>query len=185
MGQLIYGALCSLDGYTEDATGNFDWAAPDEEVHAFVNDLERPVQTYLYGRRMYETMSAWETMPTGPDEPPAMNDYAAIWRKASKVVYSSTLAQVTTPRTRIEQRFMAEDVARMKAAADLISIGGPNLAVSAFRAGLVDEIYLFVHPVSVGDGKPALPTGFAVHLALLEQQRFESGVVYLRYRVIR
>lgn len=185
MGRLIYGALCSLDGYTEDASGSFDWAAPDEEVHAFVNDLERPVGTYLYGRRMYETMSAWETMPTGPDESPATNDYAAIWRNAAKVVFSSTLKNVQTPKTRIERVFVPEDVAKLKANEEVVSIGGPALAVSAFEAGLIDEVYLFLQPVSVGGGKRALPTSFTVGLQLLEQRRFESGVVYLKYAVNR
>lgn len=186
MGRLVYGALCSLDGYTEDPDGRFDWATPDEEVHAFVNELERPVGTYLYGRRMYETMAAWETMPTGPDESPAVTDYATLWRRATKVVYSTSLREAPTAHTRIERVFDADAVARLKrqSVADL-SIGGPTLAAGAFAAGLIDELYLIVQPVSVGGGKPALPPGLRLRLNLLDELRFGCGAVYLRYAVGR
>jgi dihydrofolate reductase len=183
MAKLIYSALASLDGYTADADGNFDWAAPDEEVHAFVNDLERPVGTYLYGRRMYETMAVWETMPLA-GEPDVMRDYAAIWRAADKVVYSRTLAEVSTSRTRLEREFEADAVRRMKAEAERdISIGGPELAAQAIEAGLVDELQLFLTPVIVGGSKHALPTTAKVHLELRDLRRFGNGTVYLHYEI--
>ena len=168
----------------EDETGSFDWAAPDEEVHQFVNDLGRPVGTYLYGRRMYETMAYWETAHTLPDEPPVILDFARLWQDADKVVYSRTLQSPSTARTRIEGRFDPDAVRAMKAMAKQdISVGGPELAGQAIRAGLVDELQLFLAPVLVGGGKPALPKGVDVKLELLDERRFQSGTVYLRYRV--
>ena len=181
MGKLIYSAIASLDGYVEDRDGRFDWARPDAELHAFVNDLERPVGTYLYGRRMYETMAAWETMD---DPAPAMRDYAQLWRAADKVVYSRTLDSVSTPRTRLERDFDPGAVRALKAQGDL-SVGGAELAAAALRAGLVDDIQLYLNPVVVGGGRPALPDGLRVDLELLDQRRFGNGVVFLRYRAVR
>jgi dihydrofolate reductase len=175
---LIYSMIASLDGYVEDENGTFDWAAPDEEVHAFVNELERPVATYLYGRRMYETMAAWETIA---DERPFMRDYAEIWRAADKIVFSRSLDSAASARTRIERDFDPDAVRRLKEAGDA-SIGGPELAGQAIRAGLVDEYRFFVVPVSVGGGKRALPDGFRIELELLDERRFRGGTVYLRYR---
>jgi dihydrofolate reductase len=180
---LIYSAIASLDGYTADASGSFDWAAPDAEVHAFVNDLERHAGTYLYGRRMYETMAVWETMDV-TSEPQPMRDYAEIWRAADKVVYSRTLAEASTPRTRIEHEFEPDAVRELKAAAGRdLSIGGPGLAAHALRAGVVDELQLFVVPVVVGGGTRALPDGLRLDLQLLDERRFAGGVVYLHYRL--
>ena len=186
MARLIYSALASLDGYVADEDGNFEWAAPDEEVHAFVNDLERPVETYLYGRRMYETMVFWETVDTGPDQEPVMRDFAAIWRAAEKVVYSRGLDAAPSARTRIEREFDPGAVRELVASAGRdVAIGGAELAAEAFRAGLVDECQLFLAPVVVGAGKRALPEGVFARLELLDQRRFESGFVYLRYDVKR
>jgi dihydrofolate reductase len=181
--KLIYSAIASLDGYVADEDGNFDWAVPDEEVHAFINDLDRPVGTYLYGRRMYETMVGWETDPTLADRSPLMRDFAEIWRAADKIVYSRTLERVTSARTRIERDFDPEAVRRTKAAAgrDLM-VGGPDLAAHAIKAGLVDEWHLFVTPIVVGGGKRSLPDDVRVNLELLEERRFEGGVVHLHYR---
>jgi dihydrofolate reductase len=173
VGKLTYSAIASLDGYIEDEHGKFDWAAPDDEVHAFINELERPVGTYLYGRRMYETMVAWESVDSHP--------YAEIWRAADKVVYSRTLDAVASARTRIERHFDPEAVRRLKEEGD-ISIGGPELAAEAIKAGLVDEYHLFLVPRLVGGGKRALPDGVRLELELLEAHSFDSGVVYLRYR---
>ena len=183
MAKLIYSAIASLDGYVADEDGNFDWAVPDEEVHAFINDLDRPVGTYLYGRRMYETMVGWETDPTLADRSPLMRDFAEIWRAADKIVYSRTLERVTSARTRIERDFDPEAVRRTKAAAgrDLM-VGGPDLAAHAIKAGLVDEWHLFVTPIVVGGGKRSLPDDVRVNLELLEERRFEGGVVHLHYR---
>src|SRR5918993_811361 len=183
MAKLIYSAIASLDGYVADEDGNFDWAVPDEEVHAFINDLDRPVGTYLYGRRMYETMVGWETDPTLADRSPLMRDFAEIWRAADKIVYSRTLERVTSARTRIERDFDPEAVRRTKAAAgrDLI-VGGPDLAAHAIKAGLVDEWHLFVTPIVVGGGKRSLPDDVRVKLELLDERRFEGGVVHLHYR---
>jgi dihydrofolate reductase len=177
---LIYSAIASLDGYIEDEEGKFDWAAPDDEVHAFLNDLERSIGTYLYGRRMYETMAAWESID---DQRPFMRDYAEIWRAAEKVVYSRSLASVSSARTRIERDFDPEAVRQLKetASAD-VSIGGADFAGQAIRAGLVDEYHLFLVPVLVGAGKRALPDGVRLELELLDERRFGSGIVYLRYR---
>jgi dihydrofolate reductase len=175
MGRLLYTAIASLDGYVADADGGFEWAAPDAELHAFVNDLERPVGTHLYGRRMYETLKVWETLD---DPEPVMRDYAQIWRAADKIVYSHTLREVSSSRTRIEREFDPEAV---RAIPGDIAIGGPTLAAEAFRAGLVDECHLFLHPVVVGGGLPALPRDLRLDLELLDERRFASGVVYLRY----
>lgn len=181
MAKLIYSAIASLDGYVADADGNFGWAAPDEEVHAFVNDLERPIGTHLYGRRMYEVMAAWETID---DEHPAMRDFAEIWRAADKVVYSTMLDAVATGKTRLERVFEPDAVRRMKASADRdISIGGPGLAAHALEAGVVDEVHFFAVPVIVGGGTQWLPDGVRFDLELLDERRFASGVVHLHYRV--
>jgi dihydrofolate reductase len=184
MAKLIYSAIASLDGYVEDAEGKFDWAAPDGEVHAFVNDLERPIGTYLYGRRMYETMVFWETVSTGVDQPTASRDFADIWRSAEKVVYSRTLQTVSSARTRIERDFDIDAIRRLKQTSGPdITIGGAELAGQAIRAGLVDECHLFLTPILVGRGKPALPENVRTPLELLDERRFESGVVHLHYRV--
>ncbi|HKT01038.1 MAG TPA: dihydrofolate reductase family protein [Rugosimonospora sp.] len=184
MARLICTALTSLDGYIADEHGNFDWAAPDSEVHAFVNDLERPIGTYLYGRRLYETMVYWETGPAEPDQPPPVLDYAKLWRAADKIVYSTTLAAASSARTRIERTFDPGAVRAMKDAADRdLSIGGSALAAHAFRAGLVDEVRLLVSPVIVGGGNRFLPDRLRVDLHLRDERRFDSGVVYLRYLV--
>ena len=181
MGRLIYSAIASLDGYIEDDHGGFEWAAPDEEVHAFVNDLERPIGTYLYGRRMYETMVYWET--EGEDAP-VTRDYASIWRSADKIVYSRTLQTVSSARTRIERHFDPAAVEELKATSPSdISIGGAELAGQAFAHGLVDECHLVLQPVLVGGGKRALPTGVRADLELVDERRFSSGVVHLHYRV--
>ena len=183
MAKPIYAAITSLDGYTADENGEFDWSAPDEEVHGFVNDLERPVGTYLYGRRMYDVMVAWETMPTQPDEPPVIRDYTQIWQAAEKVVYSRTLEATSSARTRIERDFDPDVVRRLVADADRdVSIGGPGLAGHAIAAGLVDEYHLFVSPVVVGGGTAALPDNVRLDLELLSERRFGNGVVHLHYR---
>jgi dihydrofolate reductase len=180
--RLIYSAIASLDGYVADEVGNFDWAAPDEDVHRFVNDLERPVGTYLYGRRMYETMLSWEVLDFS-GAPPFVQDFAEIWRAADKVVYSTTLEAVSSARTRLERAFDPEAVGRMKAQAGRdLSIGGPELAAQAIGAGLVDEYQLFVAAAVVGGGKRWLPDHLRLSLELLDERRFESGVVFLRYR---
>jgi dihydrofolate reductase len=182
MANLIYSAITSVDGYVADEDGNFDWSAPDEEVHSFVNDLERSVGTYLYGRRMYEVMSAWETMKTA-DEPSVIQDYAQIWRAADKVVYSKTLMTPSTARTRIERDFDPDAVRELKASLGRdISVGGPALADQAIKAGLVEEIHLFVSPIVVGGGKRSLPDDVRLELELLDERRFGNGVIYLRYR---
>jgi dihydrofolate reductase len=183
MAKLIYSAIASLDGYVADEDGNFDWAVPDEEVHAFINDLQRPRGTYLYGRRMYETMLGWETDPTLADQSPPMRDFAQIWQAAEKIVYSKTLEAVSTARTRIERDFEPDAVRQMKASAqrDMI-VGGADLAAHAFRARLVDECHLFVVPIVVGGGKRSLPDDVRVKLELLNERRFSSGMVYLHYR---
>jgi dihydrofolate reductase len=183
MAKLIYSAIMSLDGYIADEHGNFDWAAPDEEVHRFVNDLERPVGTYLYGRRMYEVMSPWETMDALPDQSQVSLDFARIWQAADKVVYSSTLEQVSTARTSIERHFDPEGVRQLKTSAGPdISVGGPHLAAQAIQAGLVDEYHLFLTPTVVGGGNQALPDHVRLDLDLQDEHRFAGGVVFLRYR---
>ena len=183
MAMLIYTVIASLDGYVADRDDNFDWAAPDDEVHAFVNDLERPVGTYLCGRRMYEVMVAWETMDLD-GQPPVMRDFAEIWRNADKVVYSTTLETVSSERTRIERDFDAGAIQAMKASAQGdLSLGGPGLAAYALRAGLIDECRLFVVPTVVGGGSAWLPGDVGLDLELLDERRFANGTVYLRYRI--
>jgi dihydrofolate reductase len=180
---LVFSALASLDGYTVDTSGSFDWATPDEEVHAAVNARERGIGTYLYGRRMFETMHVWQDIGSH-DEPAVMREYADIWRDADKIVYSSSLTGVTTPRTTVEPAFDPAAVrALVEAAPGDVSIGGPTLAAEAFRAGLVDEVVLYLVPVSVGGGTAALPTDLMLNLELLEEHAFPSGTVMLRYRV--
>jgi dihydrofolate reductase len=183
--KLIYSAITSLDGYVADAADNFDWAAPDDEVHAFVNDMERPIGTYLYGRRMYDVMVFWETAAqTLPDASAVAADYTAIWQGADKIVYSTTLSAVSSEKTWLEREFDPEAIRQLKAhAASDISIGGPHLAAAALRAGLVDECHLFLHPVVVGSGNHWLPPDVRMNLELLDQRRFDSGVVHLHYRV--
>lgn len=182
MAKLIYSAITSLDGYVEDKQGKFDWAAPDREVHAFINDLERPIGIYLYGRRMYETMVFWETVPTSSDEPAEGRDFAQIWRAAEKVVYSRTLQAPSSERTRIERDFDWAAVSQLKkSSASDITIGGAQLAGAAIAAGLVDECHLFLNPVIVGGGKPALPDGVRAQLELLAERSFGGGVVHLHY----
>jgi dihydrofolate reductase len=181
MGKLTYAAITSLDGYIEDADGGFGWAEPDAEVHAFVNDLERGTGTSLYGRRMYETMAVWQTVVDELGLPEA--EYAEVWRGLDKVVYSRTLTEVWTPRTRLERDFEPDSVRRMKADADHdLSVSGPGLAQHAFAAGLVDDVHLFVHPVIVGGGTPALPSGVRIDLELVAERRFASGVVHMHHR---
>jgi dihydrofolate reductase len=186
MAKLIYSTIASLDGYVADVDGNFDWAAPDEEVHTFVNDLERSVGTYLYGRRMYEVMVFWETAHTLPDQSPFMLDFAQIWQAADKVVYSKTLETVSSVRTRIERDFDPEAVRQMKARAGrAISVGGPDLAAQAIKAGLVDEWHLIRAPIVVGGGKQSLPNNVRLKLELLDERRFGNGMVHLHYRTRR
>jgi len=182
MGKLIYSALTSLDGYIEDETGTFDWAEPDEEVHTFVNDLQRSVGTYLYGRRMYQVMVYWEDARALSDEEPYIQEYGEIWRAADKIVYSKTLETASTGRTRIEPDFDPDAVRQMKTSSgsDLL-IAGPNLAAHAFGAGLIDECHLFLAPIAVGGGKPSLPRDVRLELELLDERRFDNGMVYLRY----
>ncbi len=182
MARLIYSSIASLDGYVVDASGSFDWAVPDAEVHAFVNDLERPIGTYLYGRRLYETMAAWETIETTGDGPGP--DFARIWQSANKIVYSRTLDKITTSKTRFEREFEPDAVRRLKASATRdISVGGAELAGQALRAGLVDECHLFLTPILVGGGRRSLPDGVRIPLELIDERRFASGVVHLHYAV--
>jgi dihydrofolate reductase len=188
-GRLIYSAICSLDGYVADERGNFDWAMPDDEEHAFVNELMGSIGTHLYGRRLYETMMYWErfeSVPTDPQQPDVATEFAERWRDADKVVYSRTLAEVSTARTTLERSFDPEAVRRRKRRADRdLLIGGAELAGEALRAdGLVDELHLFLHPVIVGSGTRALPDGVLMRLELRDERRFESGVVYLHHRVL-
>ena len=180
MGRLIYSAIASLDGYVADEHGNWDWSVPDEEVHAFVNDRARPIRTHLLGRRTYEVLVAWETMD---DPEPEMRDFAEIWRGSDKVVYSTTLQEPRSARTRIERRFEPDAVRELMAAGDC-SIGGPELAAEAFAAGLVDEVELFLSPVIVGAGKRALPDRLRLDLELVDERRFANGVVHLHHRVV-
>ena len=183
MAKLIYSAITSLDGYVADEDGNFDWAAPDEEVHRFVNDLERPVGTYLYGRRMYEVMRAWEHPEDFADQSPLMLDFAAVWQAADKIVYSRTLETVASARTRIVRDFDPETVRRLKDSAERdLTVGGPHLAAQALKAGLVDECHLFLAPIVVGGGNQALPDRLRLELELLDERRFAGGVVFLSYR---
>jgi dihydrofolate reductase len=183
MGRLVYAALCSLDGYTADEDGSFDWAAPGEELHGFVNEMERGLGTYLYGRRMYEVMRFWEDADALAGEPEVMQEYGRIWRAADKVVYSSTLDAVTTDRTRLERSFDPGAVREMKESSDRdLGIGGPTLAAGALRAGLVDDVHLLIAPVVVGGGLQVFPDGLKVSLELVDERRFGDGVVHLRYR---
>lgn len=183
MAKLIYVSNVSLDGYIEDAAGNFDWTAPSDEYFAFITDLVRPVGIYLYGRRLYESMAVWETMPALATQSELMGDFANVWQAAEKMVYTTTLDAVSTTKTSLEREFDPDAVRTLKASAtsDLI-VGGAGLAAHAFKAGLVDEYHVFVLPVIVGGGKPSLPTDIRVELELLDERRFASGAVYLRYR---
>ncbi len=180
MAKLIYTAIGSLDGYIEDAGGRFDWAAPDEEMHAFVNDIERAIGTYLYGRRLYETMLYWETASAVPGRPQVERDYTRIWQAVDKIVFSRTLHSVRSARTRLEQDFIPEQVRTLKESSERdLSVGGAQLGAEALRAGLVDEVQLFLQPLTAGGGKPALPGG--LRLRLIEQRHFGSGALYVRY----
>jgi dihydrofolate reductase len=186
MAKLIYSAITSLDGYTVDADGHFDWSAPDDQVHSFINDLERPVGTYLYGRRLYEVMKVWQDMLDQPDQPQVAYDFARIWQAADKVVYSSTLDAPATPKTRIEPVFDAQAIRRMKHDADRdVTIGGATLAAHAIHAGLVDEWHQYLTPIIVGGGTHFLPQNVRVALELQDERRFDNGVVYLNYRTRR
>jgi dihydrofolate reductase len=183
--RLIYSTIASLDGYVADASGSFDWAAPDDEVHAFVNDLERPIGSYLYGRRMYEVMAVWEHADAFADQRPVMQDYAQIWQAAEKIVYSRTLQAPQTARTRIERTFDPDAVRRLKAdSARDISIGGPGIAAHALAAGLVDELHLLLVPAVVGGGTPSLPDDVSLRFELLDERRFGNGTVHLHYRAL-
>ncbi len=183
MAHLIYSAISSLDGYIEDRDGNFDWAMPDEEVHSFINNLERTADTCLYGRRMYETMLVWETDPNLAADSPLTQDFAEIWQAANKIVYSKTLETVSTRKTQLEQNFNPKAIQQLKRTAQHdILIGGPELAAHAFRFGLIDECHLFLTPIIVGGGKPSLPDKVRLELELLEERRFGNGTVFLRYR---
>lgn len=184
MAKLIYLGITSLDGYLNDADGSFDWAAPDADVHGYVNELVRPVGTYLYGRRMYETMTAWETAHEEPGLPDVEREFTGIWQAADKVVYSTTLPAVSTARTALRRRFDPAEVQQLKASADAdLGIGGAGLAAAALAAGLVDELQLFVQPVAVGGGTPFLPANTRTNLRLLDTHQFASGVAFLRYQL--
>lgn len=184
MAELIYTTLMSLDGYVADANGAFDWAVPSEEVHAFVNDLERTVGTYLYGRRTYQVMLGWEDAEAFADQPPVMQDFACIWRAADKIVYTTTLLDVASARTSLRRTFDPGEVRRLKAASDRdLNVAGPTLAAHAFHAGLVDACHLFLAPIVVGGGTRALPDGARLDLELHDQRSFESGMAYLHYGV--
>jgi dihydrofolate reductase len=181
MARLVYFAIASLDGYVADADGKFDWAEPDEEVHSFANDLARPIGTYLYGRRLYEVMLAWEALAL-EGQPAFIQDFATIWRAADKIVYSRTLQEPASARTRIERAFEPDAVRRLKAEAERdLGVGGPELAAEAIRAGLVDEYSLLVAPVVVGAGKRWLPDDVRIDLDLVDERRFGNGTVHLRY----
>jgi dihydrofolate reductase len=184
MAKLIYVANVSLDSYIEDEHGSFEWSAPDDELLAFITDLVRPVGTYLYGRRMYETMAVWETDPGLAAQSELMSEFGKVWQAADKVVYSTTLAAVPTAKTRLERHFDPASVRAMKASATCdLTVGGPQVTAHALKARLVDECHLFVRPVLVGGGKPALPSDLRAHLELLDERRLNKGVVYLRYRI--
>jgi dihydrofolate reductase len=186
MAKLIYSAITSLDGYIADEDGYFDWAVPDEEVHTFINDLERTIGTYLYGHRMYEVMVGWETDPTLAEQSSVMRDFAQTWQAADKIVYSKTLRAVSTARTQMERDFDPEAVLKMKVSAGQdMAVGGPELAAQAFKAGLVDELHLFVVPIVVGGGKRSLPNDVRLKLELIDERRFSSGMVHLHYRTRR
>jgi len=184
MGKLIYATNNSLDGFTEDASGSFDWSVPDDEVHEFFNDLMRGVGTQLLGRRMYETMAVWETDPSFAEESAVLADFAAAWQDSDKIVYSTTLTAPITKRTRIVPKFDADEVRALKeASSDDLSVSGPGLAAHALRAGVVDELSLVLHPVAVGAGKPAFPTDLRLDLELIDERRFANGTVHVAYRV--
>jgi len=184
MARLFYSTLCSLDGYIEDQNGRFDWAAPDEEVHQFVNDQERTVGTYLLGRRMYEIMQVWETDPTLAADSEITRDYAELWRAAKIIVFSRTLKTVTTSRTQLIGNFDPSAIRALKETLESdISIGGPELAAHAFRTGLVDECHFYIAPIVVGGGKRAFPANLVVELNLADERRFKSGFVFLRYQI--
>jgi len=184
MSKLIYIANVSLDGYIEDSHGNFDWGAPSDEVFAFITDLIRSAATYLYGRRMYETMAVWETDPTLAAQSELMSDFARVWQAANKIVYSTTLHEGSTAKTQLERNFDPDAIRALKAsAAGDLTVGGPDLAAHAFRAGIVDECQLLIYPLFVGTGKPSLPRDTRANLELLDERRFSNGVVYVRYRV--
>lgn len=184
MAKLIYAAISSLDGYVADSEGNFDWSMPSEEVHRFVNNLERRIGTYLYGRRMYEVMRYWETASTGNGEPSAGQEFAKMWQATDKIIYSRSLENVSTARTKLEREFDPAAIRRMKADASRdIAVSGPTLAGQALKLGLVDECHLFLSPIVVGGGTPALPDNVRIQLELLDQRRFGNGVVHLHYRV--
>ena len=184
MSKLIYIANVSLDGYIEDAHGNFNWTEPDDEVFAFITDLVRSVGTSLYGRRLYETMAVWETDPALAAQSELMGDFARVWQAANKVVYSTTLNAVSTAKTQLERNFDPDTIRDLKtSAAGDLTVGGANLAAHAFHAGLVDECQLLIYPLFVGTGKPALPRDMRVNLELLDERRFNNGILYVRYRV--
>ncbi|MHA7305941.1 dihydrofolate reductase family protein [Arthrobacter sp. TMN-49] len=184
MGRLIYTAITSLDGYVADVDGNFDWSMPNPEVHAYINNLERPIGIYLLGRRLYDVMKVWDTFYGRVDLPPEMVDYATIWQQAQKIIYSTTLSEASAANTRIEANFDPASIRRLKAeAATDLSVGGADLAGQTLNAGLVDQIHLLISPVMVGGGKRALPEGFSTSLELLGQRRFSNGVVHLHYSV--
>jgi len=186
MAKLIYVTPASLNGYIADETGDFDWAAPDEEVHAFINDIVRPMGTYLYGRKMYQTMAVWETPDVIRGRTPVILDFARIWQAADKIVYSKSLDTVSTRKTRLEREFDPQVVrGLMSQLHHDVAVGGPTLAAHAIRAGLVDEYHMFVAPVIIGGGKPILPGNVRATLELMDERRFENGMVYLRYRAIR
>jgi dihydrofolate reductase len=184
MAKLIYVSNVSLDGYNEDEHGSFDWTPPEDDFYAFITDLVRPVGTYLYGRRLYDLMAVWETDPALAAQSELRADFANVWQAADKVVYSTTLDAVSTAKTRLEHDFDPASVREMKASATSdLTVGGAHLAAQAFKAGLVDECHLFIHPVLLGGGKPALPSDVRVELELLDDRELSKGVVYLRYRI--
>lgn len=183
MARLIYTSNLSLDGYTEDMDGNFDFTDPNDDVFIFISNLIRATGTHLYGRRMYETMMVWETDPNLAAESPLRRNFAEIWQAADKIVYSRTLEAVSTRKTQIEGNFDPTAIRQLKETAEQdIHIGGPELAAHAFRSGLIDECHLFIAPVILGGGKPCLPANVRLELELLEERRFANGVVFLRYR---
>jgi dihydrofolate reductase len=183
MAKLVYSAIASLDGYIEEEDGKFGWAEPDEEAHSYVNDLERTVGTYLLGRRTYEVMLAWESMDLA-DQPSFIQDFAELWRAADKIVYSRTLRAAASAGTRIERDFDPDAVRRLKASAERdLSVGGPDLASQAFEGGLIDECHLLLAPIVVGGGKRSLPDNVRLELELLDERRFDNGMVHLRYRI--
>lgn len=182
MARLIFSAIVSLDGYVNDAEGRFNWAMPSDEVHAAVNDLTRPIGTFLLGRRMYDVMSAWDSIGDGPDHPDEIRDFAGIWRAADKVVYSRELPAPTNSRTRIEREFTPEAIEVLKGTAERdLAVAGPGLAAHAFRTGLVDEVQLVIVPMLIGGGTRALPEGVRGALTLLDERRFADGAMLLRY----